>query len=174
MSKTALIIGRFQPMHLGHLKLIKRYYNAGFSIKVAIGSANRSFQKQNPLTVKEREDLIHNAMKEYGIKSYRVFRVPDIDNDESYVKYVLTIVGRFNIILTGNPKVLRLFRDFKTQKLWDIESFEETTRPGGDITATDIRKRWMKKPSKKGLSKSVYGYLKTINFTERLRKVNSS
>ena len=164
MNKSVLIIGRFQPLHLGHLSLIERYYNAGFFIKIGIGSSQKSHEKDNPLTVKEREKMINRVMKEYKINKYKIYSLSDIDADSDYVKHVLKIVGKFDTIVTGNPKVLKLFLKYKNKNPWNIESFEESSgRPGGEITSGIIRERWMKKPDKKGLPKSAFDYLKSIN-----------
>ncbi len=170
MHKTALIIGRFQPFHLGHLSLIKRYHNSRFFIKIGIGSPQKSFEKDNPLSYSERKNIITMAMKESKIQNYKIFEIPDIKEDKFYVKHVLKIVGKFETIITGNPHVLKLFLRYKSKKPWDIESFEEKNRPGGKITASMIRKIWLKHPSKKGLLDSTFNYLKSIKFSERLKR----
>lgn len=172
-SKNALIIGRFQPIHKGHLNLIKRYSMAGYFIKIAIGSSDKKFEKDNPLTAEERENLIKKALKENSIKNYKIYHVPDIKSDKSYVSHVLKIVGSINTILTGNPYILKLFLKKNAKNSWNIEAFEETSgRPGGKITSGIIRKLWLNKPDKKGLTKSSYNYLIKIGFTERLKKLN--
>ena len=171
MNKAALIIGRFQPFHLGHLRLMERYAKAGFFIKVGIGSANKQFEKDNPLTYEERKEIIFCALKEANIKKFKIYSIPDIKEDKHYVKHVLKIVTNFNTIITGNKHVLKLFRDYKTGAPWNIESFEESNRPGGKINASLIRKIWSKRPSKKGLLKSTFNHLKLKRFSERLRKL---
>lgn len=169
MNKTALIIGRFQPFHKGHLNLIKRFYKCGYFLKIGIGSSQLSYTKKNPLTKEERKDCINLGLKEKKIKKYKIFYLPNISSDKDYVKHVMKIVGKFDLIVTGNPLVLKLFKGFNTKKnLWNIESFEENKRPGGEITATKIRKLWKKSPNRKGLEKSVYSYLNKIKFKERL------
>ncbi len=171
MKKVALIIGRFQPIHIGHLKLIERYYKAGFSIKIGIGSADKSFEKHNPLTGAEREEKIRKAMKEYSIKKFRIFHIPDISSDKRYLDHVLKIVGSFDTVITGNPSVLKLFLTNNKKHNWNIESFEESAlRPGGKITSGIIRKKWLLKASKSGLAKSTYEHLKKINFSQRLKE----
>src|SRR3989344_9636342 len=174
MDKIVLVIGRFQPFHTGHFNLIKRYHDAGFFIKIGIGSTQRSGDKYNPLTFKERKEIIKKAMKEYKINKFKIYNIPDIHNNINYVKYVLKIVGKFDTIVTGNPKVLKLFREYKCKNCWNIESFEEKLgRPGGKITSGIIRDNWLKKSNQRGLPKSTFDYLKSINFSERLRGLKS-
>jgi nicotinamide-nucleotide adenylyltransferase len=173
MNKSALIIGRFQPIHLGHLSLIERYHKAGFFIKIGIGSAGASHEKHNPLSIVERRKLIEIAMKERRIKNYKIFNIPDIKNSNCYAKHVLRIVGEFDAVVTGNPAVLKVFLKQKHKSSWNIECFEESiSRPGGNITSGIIRKNWRNKPSKKGLLDSTFKYLKKINFSHRLKSVN--
>jgi nicotinamide-nucleotide adenylyltransferase len=169
-----LIIGRFQPFHAGHLGLIQRYYRAGFTIKIAIGSTQERFTEKNPLTCMERERKIKWVMKEFNIKRYKIYHVPDIKDDSRYVKHVLNIVGSFNTIVTGNPQVLKLFRDYKAERPWNIESFEESNRPAGNnISASKIRRRWLGGSDKTGLLRSTFNYLKSLGFSERLRSIHS-
>lgn len=172
-TKNVLIIGRFQPFHNGHLNLIRRYVNAGYFIKIAIGSAQKSFEEHNPLTVNEREKIIKKAMKEFNITKYNIYHISDTKRDSDYVKHVLKRVGDFEVVLTGNPLVLKLFSAAK--KSWNIEAFEEGSgRPGGEITSGSIRKKWLKRVDKYGLPSSVFKYLKSINFSERLKKIQTS
>lgn len=174
MKKSVLILGRFQPIHLGHIALIKRYSKAGFFVKIAIGSAQKSYEIHHPLTSKEREEKIFMVMKEFFIKNYKIYHVPDVKNDKSYVEHVRKIVGKFNVVVSGNKHVLSLFLKDKFEKPFGIESFEESLgRPGGNITSGEIRKRWVVKPSKKGLPKSAYNYLKSIKFSDRLNKIKN-
>ena len=171
MIKSILILGRFQPFHLGHLSLIKRYSQAGFFIKIGIGSSENKISQKNPLTKNERKEIIKKSMNEEKIKNYKIFYIPDINNDKKYVKHVIKIIGEFQTIITGNPHVLRLFLKYKSKNPWNIETFkEDISRPGGKITSSRIRKKWKKKPDKAGLHFSTYLYLKKINFSERLKK----
>ncbi len=172
MHKTALIIGRFQPIHLGHLSLIERYHKAGFFIKIGIGSSKAVSSKHNPLSAQERKEQIELAMKEMHIQKYKIFFIPDIKQDDHFVQHVLKIVGKFNIIITGNSSILKLFLNYAHKDPWNIESFEEAvSRPEEGITSGTIRKMWLNRPHKKGLLNSTFTHLKKIDFSERLKKL---
>mgnify|MGYP001262099234 CR=1 FL=1 len=55
MEKTkpvALFIGRFQPFHKGHLSALRWIAAKSSKVIVAIGSAQKSFEPDNPFTEK--------------------------------------------------------------------------------------------------------------------------
>ncbi len=172
MNKVALIIGRFQPIHRGHIRMMERYAKSKFFIKVGVGSADKQSEKYNPLTYLERKEMIFGALKEAKIKKFKIYSINDIKNDAGYVDHVRKIVGKFDVIITGNIWVLNLFKEYKSKSPWNIESFEESKRPGGNITSGIIRKKWLTGSNKTGLTKSSYNYLKKIDFTNRLNNLN--
>lgn len=47
-AKTALFVGRFQPFHLGHLKVIKDILKKNDFIVIAIGSSDEKNTDKNP------------------------------------------------------------------------------------------------------------------------------
>ena len=58
---VAFVIGRFQPVHKGHLELLKAC--SGFDkIIIMFGSSNESRTKKNPLTFEERAVLMTAAL----------------------------------------------------------------------------------------------------------------
>lgn len=54
----AVVIGRFQPIHVGHVGLIKSALEKAQHVIVAIGSANAPRTPRNPFTYEERKALI--------------------------------------------------------------------------------------------------------------------
>ena len=82
--KKGLILGRFQPFHLGHLELIKSIIKQQIEPVICIGSAQHSYTEENPFTVEERMKMIEEVMKDYNCK-YSIFGIPDINNYDLYV-----------------------------------------------------------------------------------------
>jgi len=73
-----LFIGRFQPVHLGHLSAmewISRQDNVDRLI-VGIGSSNQSFTFKNPFTAGERIEMLTEVLEGMGIK-FSVCTIPD-------------------------------------------------------------------------------------------------
>lgn len=67
MSKSydlAVVIGRFQPIHLGHLSLFRKASDVAPRIGVLLGSAGRSRSIDNPFVAGERQVMIHTAVDE--------------------------------------------------------------------------------------------------------------
>ena len=59
---NGLLIGRFQPFHLGHLDAIKFALSKVDKIWLGIGSSNKTPGKENPIhcSRKREDDLILN------------------------------------------------------------------------------------------------------------------
>jgi len=72
MEKYGILIGRFQPFHNGHFKIIQQIILDGKTPIIVIGSVNKNDEK-NPLSFRQRRKIITNiypdidivAMKDY-------------------------------------------------------------------------------------------------------------
>ena len=59
--EIALILGRFQPFHLGHLELIRAVNNRYEKIIIAVGSAQEKGTAENPFDKDERKNMIKSV-----------------------------------------------------------------------------------------------------------------
>jgi nicotinamide-nucleotide adenylyltransferase len=105
---TALIIGRFQPFHLGHHMLVQEAAKEADDILIGIGSSQESNTQHNPFTAEERRRMIMLSVKEIGRK-VSVFDVPDIGNNERWVAHVEKIVPKFDVVYTNGELERSLF-----------------------------------------------------------------
>lgn len=113
INKTALFIGRFQPFHEGHLfavRYILRNYNF---ITIVIGSSQEDYTPHNPLTQRERIEMIERVFRQKGItrKQYKIISAPDISTNSLWPKYIAKKAGRFDIVVTASPFTKLLFED---------------------------------------------------------------
>ena len=78
--KYSLFIGRWQPLHKGHLWLINERLKKGKNICLAIRDVKPD--KNNPWTAKEIESMIHEGELKDLIKDGRVITsiIPDIES----------------------------------------------------------------------------------------------
>ena len=111
----ALFLGRFQPLHKGHLSVIKIISQIYGCIKIGIGSSQFSHTKHNPFTKYERKQFIQNCLREISIPPDKVhiFFIPDLFNAKQWVKNVISIVGHFDVVVSNSDWVRSLFEQEK-------------------------------------------------------------
>ena len=107
--KKGLILGRFQPFHLGHLSVIQEILNDQIKPMICIGSAQEGNTNDNPFTTKERKTMIKAVMGNLDCK-YEIYEIPDVNNNELYVSHLETFVPDFDIVYSGNTLVQKLFK----------------------------------------------------------------
>tara|TARA_Y100001951_G_C11277297_1_gene262784 strand:- start:564 stop:1610 length:1047 start_codon:yes stop_codon:yes gene_type:complete len=62
----AVIIGRFQPIHKGHVRLIVNALSKAKRVIIGVGSANSSVTPRNPFTYEERASMIEMELGDYA------------------------------------------------------------------------------------------------------------
>jgi len=127
-----LIIGRFQPFHLGHLRLIEFAAKEVDSLIIGIGSSQESGTKENPFSAAERRRMIENSLA--GIK-FKIFDIPDINNNELWVSHVKQIIPEFDSVYTNTELECRLFKEAGCQ-VRETPFFDR-----GNYSGTEIRRR---------------------------------
>ena len=110
---TALFIGRFQPLHHGHIYVLNKIFKGYKKIKIGIGSSQLSKTKTDPFTSEERVSFINSALKERNINPdrFEIFAIPDIFNANKWVDHVISIVGDFDTIYSNSDWVRQLFQN---------------------------------------------------------------
>lgn len=91
---VALFVGRFQPLHRGHVWAIEETLKRAEKVIVGIGSSNKA-DENNPYDVTLRNNMIYKVIEEYGWKGRiaGVIALPDT-TDEQWVKNVEREVNR--------------------------------------------------------------------------------
>ena len=135
-KKRALFVGRFQPLHKGHLKVIKDTSKRYREIAIVIGSANKDDDK-NPFNAEHRKNMIIETLKKEGIENYSIFIVPDIPDDNKWPAHVEKFTGKFDLVITRNDLVKRLFENAGKEVEYIPELYY-------DISSTDIREKLKK------------------------------
>lgn len=169
--KRAVIIGRFQPPHKGHLEVIGQILDEVDELVIGIGSAQESHTLENPFTAGERVLMISRALTEEGINTSKVHIVPipDIHNNAIWVSHVCSLCPPFSIVYSGNALVKRLFAE---------AGFEVKSPPlfkRREYWGTGIRDRMLKGGRWEELvPKAVVEVMREFKILERLRDLQRS
>lgn len=92
-EKPSLFIGRWQPFHEGHKRLVETVLQKGKPVVIAIRDTEQD--EKNPYSVEERADVIRHELKEYG-DLVDVISIPDID-EVCYGRDVGYLIRRINL-----------------------------------------------------------------------------
>jgi nicotinamide-nucleotide adenylyltransferase len=100
----ALFIGRFQPLHWGHVKVVEWLLSQHDEVVVAIGSADRALTFENPFTPGERVEMF---LRHFGRNCRLVYcTVPDTGGPASlWGAYLRHWCPRYHAIYSNNPWV---------------------------------------------------------------------
>ena len=107
----SLVIGRFQPLHLGHMEVLMKSAEESDHLIVGIGSAQLSHLKENPFTAGERYLMIDRALSEAGVEDYSIVPVEDLNRYSVWVSHTESMCPPFRRVYTNNPMTRRLFEE---------------------------------------------------------------
>ncbi|NWF96096.1 MAG: nicotinamide-nucleotide adenylyltransferase [Candidatus Thorarchaeota archaeon] len=109
----SVFIGRFQPVHKGHVHTLKQIVEKGEELVIVIGSAQYSHTPDNPFTGGERLMMLKAAIMAEGLPLDRIDIVPlsDVNIHPLWVSHLRSFVPYFDKAYTHNPLVRQLFVD---------------------------------------------------------------
>ncbi len=180
--QSALLIGRFQPFHNGHLDIVKKILKDNERVIIAIGSAEKNFLPQNPLTASERFQLIEAALQEEDIPTDRFCIVPirNVNNFALWVNHINIYVPPYTKLYTGSeivkacyegkyhgdgPKIIQVEREIKISatKVREAIKNAESWQNFVPKAVANLLEKW-----------EISERLKTIDGTMDITKYNNS
>ncbi len=110
--QKALIIGRFQPFHKGHLFVVHEALKQVENLIIGIGSTNTQDKENNPFSVEQVRTSIQKVAKKEGWydRIVQIFDVPDIPSDNEWLQDVLDRAKEFDVVISNNDWVTGIFR----------------------------------------------------------------
>lgn len=145
--RVGLLVGRFQPFHLGHLEAVRYALKRVDYLYVVVGSAQRSHERDNPFTASERISMIKSALDGNGVDPSKWMAIPiaDADSHSLWVSTVESMVPRFDVVFTNDALTFLLFKE---------EGIEVSAVPYIDrrrYSATNVRFRILEREDWEGL-----------------------
>jgi nicotinamide-nucleotide adenylyltransferase len=106
-----LLVGRFQPFHRGHLRVVETIRRArpDAALILAIGSAEESYTWKNPFTAGERFEMMDRTVGGGPGPRVHLVPVPDIRRHAQWVRYLESQLPSFDRVYTNNPLTRLLF-----------------------------------------------------------------
>ncbi len=104
-----LLIGRFQPFHLGHLDALHFALSKVDKLWIGLGSSNKPLQKDNPFSAEERKEMILSSIDDSMKQRIQIYSIPDLDNHIKWIELINSIVPKFDIIFTNDELTRQLY-----------------------------------------------------------------
>ncbi len=124
MKKVGVILARFQPIHNGHIELIKKASSENDEVLVFIGSIDK-LNARNPIPWTIRKKLVETALE--GIQNVRIAELADLsdENDNSHdwgfylYANIVSLIGQsnFTIYYSDGYEIITSWIPFEEQRI---------------------------------------------------------
>lgn len=137
-SDLAVLIGRFQPFHLGHLALLEHALRVAPRAAVVVGSAGSPRLAKNPFTESERIATIRDSLTPEQQARLSFITVRDYYDEPRWARAVKAAVARE---CQGKVTLVGFRKDDSSSYLSAFPEWSELDLPRqADIDATSLRK----------------------------------
>jgi len=106
---NGLLIGRFQPFHLGHLAALRFALSKVDKLWIGLGSSNKPLQKNNPFSAEERKEMILSSIDESMKPRIQIYFIPDLENHIKWIELIDTLVPKFDTVFTNDELTKHLY-----------------------------------------------------------------
>jgi nicotinamide-nucleotide adenylyltransferase len=129
---NGILIGRFQPFHLGHLEAFRFALSKVDKLWIGIGSSNKPLEKNNPFNPDERKEMILLSINDSIRNRIQIFYLPDMENHEKWIENIDTIVPEFDVVFTNDKLTQSLYSD-RGKKIIEVIFKEREILSGTNI-----------------------------------------
>ncbi len=109
LRMNGLLVGRFQPFHLGHLEALQFALTKVDKLWVGLGSSNQPIQKNNPFSADQRKKMILSSLPNYMKEKISIYSIPDLDNHIKWIEKINDIVPNFDVIFSNDELTKHLY-----------------------------------------------------------------
>ena len=131
---NGILIGRFQPFHLGHLEAVIFGLTKVDTLFIGIGSSNKSHQDRNPFTADERKEMILSSLEEKIQERVSIYYIPDSNDHSKWTDSIDKIIPSYDIVFSNDDFTHELFEKHEKK----VISVELKSRQS--LSGTNIRK----------------------------------
>ncbi len=106
---NGLLIGRFQPFHLGHLDALRFALSKVDKLWIGLGSSNKPLQRNNPFSAEERKEMILSSIDESIKQRIQIYYIPDLENHIKWIELIDALVPKFDTVFTNDKLTRHLY-----------------------------------------------------------------
>lgn len=107
---NGLLVGRFQPFHLGHIEAIRFALVRSESLWLCIGSSNLEREAKNPFSVGERQEMIESSLPDDILERVQIYAIPDYDDHKKWIAAIDSAVPEYDVVYTNDDLTSRMFQ----------------------------------------------------------------
>jgi len=161
-----LLIGRFQPFHLGHLDAVLFGLAKTENLFICIGSSNKSNERKNPFSAEERREMILTSIEPSIADRIKIFDVPDVGDHEKWTFEIDKTVPKYDAVFTNDEFTKTLFEKRK------ISVISVVLKDREKFSGTNIRNLIIEDKNWRDLvPQGTRNVLDSINAKERLKNL---
>ena len=161
-----LLIGRFQPFHLGHLDAVLFGLSRVENLFICIGSSNKSNERRNPFSAEERREMIVTSIEPSIADRIKIFDVPDVGDHEKWTFEIDKTVPKYDVVFTNDEFTKTLFEKRK------ISVISVVLKDREKFSGTNIRNLIIEDKNWRDLvPQGTRNVLDSINAKERLKNL---
>ena len=137
--RTGIFIGRFQPVHKGHIHAIGIAASQVEKLYILVGSANQCRSIRNPWTFDERRQMLQLKLHSERITNYEIIPLNDHKySDTQWMSDVRATIEHFNM---GSPVLFGHMKEGNDYLKWFPELKFKSIEAQYSINATQIREQ---------------------------------
>lgn len=167
-----VFIGRFQPVHIGHLEVIQTALSQADKVLVLMGSSNQPRTSKNPWTYHERSDMLMESLAEINPSfAHRVHTVALRDQSYNDQKWAASVQQHVDDFIVGCGEVVKktkvgLIGHSKDSSSYYLKMFPQWEliehEMNEDVSATDLRRLMYEGKSNRFLAGVVPKHVLTV------------
>ena len=143
--KSGIFIGRFQPVHNGHIHAIGVAASQVQKLYILIGSANQCRSIKNPWTYDERKQMLHLKLHAARITNYEIIPLNDYRySDTQWMSDVRATIEHFGM---GSPVLFGHMKEGNDYLKWFPELQFKSIESQYSVNATEIRQKMFEEKS---------------------------
>lgn len=137
--KSGIFIGRFQPVHQGHVHALGIAASQVDKLYILVGSANQCRSIKNPWTYQERVSMLRTKLRTANITNYEVLPLNDYRySDSQWMSDVRATVEHYDM---GVPTLFGHMKEGNNYLTWFPDWPFKSIESQYNVNATIVRQR---------------------------------